>query len=244
LVRGIEAVPPSAWDRVGDAVDRVVPPSRRGVITGNSVHKLASVLDLAGIDQVYSRLVSTWTNPNDVVIDGCEPLPSWSGIDAPLPEPAHRMMLFDLVSYLPDDILVKVDRASMGTSLEARTPYLDHRVVEFAWRLPFDLKIRNGEGKWLLRRVLERHVPKAMFERPKHGFGVPIDAWLRGPLREWAEDLLSRDRLSREGFLRPAPIRSVLREHLDGRRNYQYRLWAVLMFQSWLEAQDNSVLAD
>jgi len=147
------------------------------------------------------------------------------------------MMLFDLLGYLPDDILAKVDRASMGTSLEVRAPLLDHRVVEFAWRLPINQKIRGGVGKWLLRRILEHHVPRALFERPKHGFGVPIDAWLRGPLREWAEDLLSEQRLQREGFLDPAPVRSALREHLQGRRNYQYKLWTVLMFQSWLDQQ-------
>jgi asparagine synthase (glutamine-hydrolysing) len=237
LVRGVEAIPPRGWDRVGGVVDRVLPPSRRGVITGNNVHKLASVLDLGGIDQMYTRLVSTWTNPDEIVVGGCEVRPEWSDITAPLADPAHRMMLFDLVSYLPDDILVKVDRASMGSSLEARAPFLDHRVVEFAWRLPLHQKIRAGEGKWLLRRVLERHVPRSMFERPKHGFGVPIDAWLRGPLRDWAEALLSKDRLTRDGFLEAAPIREVLDEHLDGRRNNQYRLWAVLMFQSWLEAQ-------
>jgi asparagine synthase (glutamine-hydrolysing) len=220
---------------VGSATDRLLPASRRGIITGNSVHKLASVLGLGNVDEMYRRLVSTWPDPDRIVHGAHEPDLPWQAMKAELPNPAERMMLFDLLGYLPDDILAKVDRASMGTSLEVRAPLLDHRVVEFAWRLPVDQKIRDGVGKWILRRVLERHVPRSLFERPKHGFGIPIDAWLRGPLREWAEDLLSQQRLEREGFLDPTPVRSALREHLQGKKNHQYRLWTVLMFESWLE---------
>jgi asparagine synthase (glutamine-hydrolysing) len=233
----VEAIPPRAWDRAGAAADRLLPPTRRGVITGNRAHKLATVLDLTSIDDMYTRLVSTWPDPGGLVRGGLEPELPWRAVKAHLLHPVDRMMLFDLLGYLPDDILAKVDRASMGTSLEVRTPFLDHRVVEFAWRLPLRQKIRGGVSKWLLRRVLERHVPRSLFERPKHGFGVPIDAWLRGPLREWAEDLLSEERLAREGFLDPAPVRSALRQHLQGRRNRQYELWTVLMFQSWLDRQ-------
>jgi asparagine synthase (glutamine-hydrolysing) len=147
------------------------------------------------------------------------------------------MMLLDLLGYLPDDILVKVDRASMGVSLEARAPFLDHRVVELAWRLPLRQKVRGGEGKWILRRILDRHVPRSLLERPKQGFAVPIDSWLRGPLRGWAEDSLSADRLRRDGYLDPGPVQAALRDHLSGRRNRQHELWAVLAFQSWLDAQ-------
>jgi len=145
-------------------------------------------------------------------------------------------MYLDLVTYLPDDILVKVDRASMAVSLESRIPLLDHRVIEFAWRLPLSLKIRDGRGKWLLRELLARYVPRSVTDRPKHGFDVPLAAWLRGPLRGWAEELLDEGRLRREGMLRPEPIRQKWLEHVRGDTSWNYDLWAVLMFQAWLEA--------
>ncbi len=146
-------------------------------------------------------------------------------------------MLVDACGYLPDDILTKVDRASMAVSLEVRSPLLDHRVAEFAWRLPLGLKVRAGEGKWPLRALLGRYLPKQLVNRPKAGFDLPVGEWLRGPLRPWAEGLLNERRLRAEGFLHPEPIRLKWDEHLSGRRNWQHPLWSVLMFEAWLDAQ-------
>ncbi len=237
LARLLEGVPPRGWDALGSIADQVLPRSRRGLVSGNRVHKLARVLPARDIDALYRSLVSTWPDPAALVTGGHETPVGLSAGAAALADPARRMMLADLLGYLPDDILVKVDRASMGTSLEARAPLLDHRLVELAWRLPIRQLIRDGEGKWLLRRLLERHVPRSLTDRPKQGFGVPIDAWLRGPLRGWAQDLLATDRLTREGLLRPAPIQAALRDHLAGRRNRQDQLWTVLMLEAWLEAE-------
>jgi len=150
-----------------------------------------------------------------------------------LPNIEEIMMLTDQLNYLPDDILTKVDRASMAVGLEARVPLLDHRVVEFAWKLPLHFKIRNGRSKWILRQVLYKYVPPELVERPKKGFSVPIDQWLRGPLREWAEDLLSVRSLEQHGLLSADPIRLKWREHLSGVRNWQYLLWDILAFQDW-----------
>jgi len=149
------------------------------------------------------------------------------------------MMVLDTVSYLPDDILTKVDRASMNVSLETRLPFLDHRIMEFAWRLPLSMKVLRGQSKYVLRQVLYKYVPEQLIERPKMGFSIPLDSWLRGPLREWAETLLDESRIKKEGFFDPALIRKKWLEHLSARYNWQHQLWVILMFQSWLEFTKN-----
>ena len=204
---------------------------------GDRMYKLADLLAVDRIEAVYLPLISHWQNPAGVVVGGSElgtPLTKHMRDDV-FCDPTNLMMYLDTITYLPDDILVKMDRASMGVSLEAREPLLDHRVVEFAWRIPQGMKIRGGKGKWVLRQVLARYVPEKLFDRPKMGFGVPLNSWLRGPLREWAESLLSESRLRQEGYFHPAPIRTKWEEHVSGRHDWAYLLWNVLMFQAWLE---------
>jgi asparagine synthase (glutamine-hydrolysing) len=203
---------------------------------GDKLHKLGKrIRSVGSVDDLFFSLVSEWEQPGHIVRDAREPVSllsdrtSWPA----LRDPVARMMALDSVSYLPDDILVKVDRASMSRSLEMRAPYLDPRVVQFAWSLPMHMKFRRGQGKWLLREVLQRHVPPRLINRPKMGFGVPLDEWLRGPLREWAECLLDPVTMLHQGFLEPAAIRPVWEEHLQGGSN-GHRLWSVLMFQAWL----------
>jgi asparagine synthase (glutamine-hydrolysing) len=149
-------------------------------------------------------------------------------------ESEQRMMLWDSLTYLPDDILTKVDRAAMGVGLETRIPFLDHRVAELAWRLPLEMKIKNGEGKWPVRQVLYKYVPRELIERPKAGFAVPVGQWIRGPLREWASDLLDEKRIQREGYFNPELVKELWEQHLSGSYDWTSRLWAILMFQAWL----------
>jgi asparagine synthase (glutamine-hydrolysing) len=229
----------SAWDRVLGAAGRV-PGLPQGRGRGWKAHRLAGLLDVESPDRLWEHLLTQWERPESVVLgsggngDGA--------VTDPAPHPRRPMgvteevMYRDLVEYLPDDILVKVDRASMSVSLEARVPLLDHRLVERAWRIPLDRKLTPAGGKVVLRRLLHRFVPPALVERPKMGFGVPVGDWVRGPLRDWAEDLLSTERLAADGFFAPAAVRHLWREHLDGRAR-DLPLWNLLMFQAWLDEE-------
>jgi len=238
LARAIRAWSPQQWDRGLNRLGGV----RRAIawsVTGDRLHKLADVLDRGSDRAMYLDLMSHWRDAEQVVLEAREPptVLSHSSRWADVGELLHWMMYVDLVSYLPDDILVKVDRASMGVSLESRAPYLDHTVAEFAWRLPLGVKVRQGRGKWIVRQLLDRYVPHHLVDRPKMGFGVPLELWLRGPLRQWAEALLAPSRLAREGFFEPEAVTCKWVEHQQGIRNWHYLLWDVLMFQAWLEAQ-------
>jgi len=228
LSKSLLSISPGAWDRVGNITPGV---------SGNNINKLAGVLSVPDSASLYKHFTSHWEDPGAVVISGQELETQVSNPPIELNSKVEQMMFLDTLTYLPDDILTKVDRASMGVSLETRIPFLDHRLVEFAWKLPLSMKIRHGQGKWILRQLLYQYVPKELIERPKMGFGVPIDSWLRGPLRDWAEALIDESRLRQEGYFYPEPIRRKWEEHISGRRNWQYHLWDILMFQAWLEEQ-------
>ncbi len=234
LACGLGVAGPALWDRLFS----IVPARRRPTRAGDKMLKAAAMLREGG-DGAYRSLVSAWDEPERIVRKGRE-------IDGPIVDPdivrafpdgLERMQYLDTLTYLPDDILTKVDRASMAVALEVRVPILDHRVVEFSWRLPSRFKLRRGKGKWLLRQVLYRHVPHDLVERPKSGFAIPIGEWLKGPLKPWAEELLSEKRLGQDGLLDPAPIIARWREHLAGKCNWHAPLWTVLMFQAWREAR-------
>ena len=235
----LTTVSPRAWDRAFTGLKPFLPLRLQHTTPGDRLHKLAEILTVHDPEAMYMNLVSHWKKPTALVPGAVEPVTTLTDKKhwANLPRFIQRMMYLDTVTYLPDDILVKVDRASMGVSLEARVPLLDHRVVEFSWRMLLNWKIENGRSKLPLRRILYKHVPRELIERPKMGFGIPIGEWLRGPLRDWAETLLDEARLKREGFLNPQPIRRKWQEHLRGGRNWQYYIWDVLMFQGWLEEE-------
>ena len=206
---------------------------------GDKLHKLVNILISRNQEELYLGLVSHWSQPEELIKGAIAPVVSMADHStwAAVADYALGMMYMDSITYLPDDILVKVDGASMDVSLEARVPMLDHQLVEFAWRLPMNMKIRQGQGKWILRQILYKHFPRELVDKPKMGFGVPPDSWLRGDFRDWAESLLNEDRIRREGYLNPKPIRGKWREHESSERNWQNHLWNILMFQTWLEAQ-------
>lgn len=226
LVTSVDA---GTWNRALGPMGLVA----RGV-TGDRMHKLATLIDMRSFPDFYLHLVSAWRRPQDLLPGVTEQrtairTPFSAGRGGLLAD----MMFRDQVSYMPDDILVKVDRAAMAASLETRAPLLDHRVAEFAWQLPVKCWQRDGQGKWIVRQVLDRYVPRALIDRPKQGFGVPIAEWLRGPLRDWADDLLSPEALRRDGIFRAEPVLQTWKEHRDGSRNWAPSLWHLLMFQAW-----------
>ncbi|WMN16072.1 asparagine synthase (glutamine-hydrolyzing) [Pseudomonas piscis] len=232
VAKFIESAPPARWDSIAGGLSPLIPAHLRVALPGEKLHKLAGIMRHDSPAQMYDRAVSQWENASNVVIGTHSSSNPVSFKDGDF---AAWMMRQDIMTYLPDDILAKVDRAAMAVSLETRVPFLDHRIVEFASMLPMSFKIRNGSTKWILRQLLYRYVPKDLIERPKMGFGVPLHDWLRGPLRDWAESLLTTQRLVDEGYFLPGPIRTLWERHLRGEGNHQHQLWPVLMFQAWLE---------
>jgi asparagine synthase (glutamine-hydrolysing) len=257
LCTAIQVIPTKGWDALSWPMNGLLNPSQNVVRAGYKAHKLAESLNgVRNIDELYKRLLSEWHDPAQVVrgthfesgdssrFISSEPYDIFSD---PWPtvgvEQAElRMMYRDTMTYLPDDILCKVDRAAMATSLETRVPFLDHRLAELAWRLPLNMKLRDGQGKWVLRQVLYKYIPKKLIDRPKAGFAIPVGQWLRGPLRCWAEALLDERRLECEGYFYPTPIRDKWKQHLSGHFDHTASLWSVLMFQSWLESSHKKVM--
>jgi len=227
------ALSANSWSSVYSLLEKITPNKYHMRLAGEKIHKIAHSLSAKTTDDLYRQL--TTICPDSVVIDAAV-----SELEVVLPanlSPAEQMMFLDFKKYLHGDILTKVDRAAMGVGLETRIPFLDHNVVEFAWSMPLNMKLRNGQSKWALRHLLRRYLPANLIDRPKMGFGVPIDSWLRGPLREWAGDLLSEDSLQRGGYLTPHIVQNLWKEHQSGRYNRQHSLWNMLMFQAWLSEQ-------
>jgi asparagine synthase (glutamine-hydrolysing) len=231
-------ISPAAWDSGFNRLAALLPMKYQFGAVGDKIHKLVNAMSFFSPEEIYYCLVSHWSKPEKIVRHAAEP---GTKITDTKTHPrfddfTELMMYLDMVTYLPDDILTKVDRASMGVGLEARVPLIDHRVVEFAWQIPMAMKIRNGTGKWILRKILDKYVPRELIERPKTGFAIPLDKWLRGPLRDWAAALLEPKKLTSEGFFDPGPIQLKWQQHLSGTHNWQYPLWDILMFQAWLDA--------
>ena len=238
LARRVHSLSPEQWDRMYSMVTKYSATKRPITQFGDKLYKLGNMINALDCGEMYWRLVSQWEDPSSAVIGGGKtPHPRHKYYEWPqINNLVQQIMLLDTIFYLPNDILVKLDRASMAVGLEARVPLLDHKLFEFAWRLPLNLKVHNGSGKWILREVLSYYIPRPLFERPKMGFGVPLANWLRNDLREWAEELLSINNLRNTGYFDPKIVRTVWREHLSGAHNHQYQLWPILMFQAWLEA--------
>ena len=239
--RALTSISPRIFDMLSYPLRGLLPGYLRVNSVGDKIHKMSRIIGSQTADDLYEGLISQYQEDNEIVLNSKAKF-SWADNQVSLVKPGdfvERMMMQDLLAYLPDDILTKVDRAAMSVSLETRVPFLDHELVEFALRIPKSAKIRNGQGKWLLRQILYKHVPKEIVERPKQGFSLPLDDWLRGPLREWAEGLLEEKVLREQGFLDVSIVRHMWQEHLSERRNWQYLLWNVLMWQAWLADANN-----
>lgn len=230
-------ISPQTWDRLFALTMSLFPNNYRFGVSGEKMHKLASVFSHPTSEAMYYRLVSHWQHPEEILLNAFEPTTKITARDdhPKFDSEVALMMYLDLVTYLPDDILTKVDRASMGVGLEVRIPFLDHRVVELAWKIPLQMKIHNGCSKWILREILYQYIPQKLIERPKAGFAIPLDSWLRGPLRDWAESLLDTRKIQMEGYFNAGPIQHKWKQHLSGKMNCQDQLWDILMFQAWLE---------
>jgi asparagine synthase (glutamine-hydrolysing) len=244
LQAAVRALAPASWDRLFAAVEPLLPRVARIRLVGDKLHKIARVRDFSSPDSVYRAVASTHDDPDRLLATVGHQTPDH--LDEvlntiPLSDQVDRMMLCDLMTYLPDDILTKLDRCSMAVGLEGRVPLLDHRVLEFAWRVPQHIKSHDGRGKWPLRQVLYRYVPRDLVDRPKAGFDVPLDEWLRGPLRSWAKHLLDSDRLRRAGIFKASAVQQLLGEHLSGRRNRRDELWTLLMFEAWRERWEPAI---
>lgn len=231
-VRTLGRMPPSAFDSVASAFGLHSRVSHVGLKAQKVLQRLSA---LESVNDLHRLLLTEWP-ANSGVVPGARDLPLLAPqASSGMADLEHAMMMYDTMTYLPDDVLTKVDRAAMSVSLETRVPYLDHRVLEYAWRLPLQMKIRNGTGKWALRQILYKYVPRHLLERPKAGFAIPLGEWLRGPLRDWVETHLSEGKLQSEGYLDGSQIQAIWREHLSGRKDWTQRLWYVLTFETWLE---------
>ena len=232
----LKSISQNNWNNLS----KILPGLNQNTNLGHKIYKGADALEASTLSDLYYILSSQWQNPTDTVISSKEQetfltkfKPELSSLNN-----HQKMMVIDLMTYLPNDILVKVDRASMASSLETRMPFLDHELIEHVWKIPHSLKFKNGQGKWILRQILNNYVPKNLTERTKKGFGIPLGTWLRGPLKDWAENLLNEKRLLREGYFNPKQIRDKWNEHLTNKKNWQYDLWNVLMFQAWIDSNN------
>lgn len=237
LIMGIS---PDSWNRFGNKFEGLIPTKYLQANLGNKIHKGAAVMGASSIEDLYLSLLKSWQNP-EKIFSHKEILETY--FESELKKLVNltdlqKMMVSDFQGYMVDDILVKVDRATMGVSLESRVPFLDKRVIEFAWSLPSEFKLKDGQTKWILRQVLYQYVPKELIERPKKGFAMPIDKWLRGPLKEWANNLLCENRIKKDGYFNWLEVQKIWNEHLSGKKNYSVQLWSILMFQAWLEREN------